>query len=622
MAHKPLLSTRRFAPLFATQFLGAFNDNVLKQALLLLITFQGGEVMGLAPALMVQLASGLFVLPMFLFSASAGQIADAFDKATLIRWVKLAEIGIALLAAAGFFASSVPFLLAALFLMGLHSTVFGPLKYSILPQHLHEDELVSGNAWIESATFAAILLGSIVGGLLIAVPVRGPHWAGITCVALAIAGWFSSFGIPEAKPLGRVLINWNPLTETGRNIAIARRNRTVWLSMIGISWFWFYGAMLLTQFGPYVKDVLGGNEQLSTFLLASFIVGIALGSLLAERASGGRVEMGLVPLASIGLSAFGAELYFASPAAPHANLGIAAFLAAPGSVRLIADLVLFGISGGLFTVPLYAIIQSRSEPGFRSRIVAANNILNAGFMVASAGYAFLALHFGASIPELFLYTALMNLAVAVFIYSLVPEFLLRVIVWLLVHTVYRVRAQGYQNIPSEGPALLVCNHVSFVDPLILMAESRRPIRFVMDHRIFAAPILSFVFREARAIPIAPAKEDEDMLRRAYDEVAAALEAGELVGIFPEGKITADGELNPFKGGAARIVERTPVPVVPMALSGLWGSFFSRKGAPAMTRPFRRGLFSRIELAIGEALTPEALSPSQLREAVLDLRTRP
>ncbi|GAA5174870.1 MFS transporter [Niveibacterium umoris] len=622
--HNPfsLLKTRRFLPLFTTQFLGAFNDNVLKQALLLLITFQGGEVMGLSPALMVQVASGLFVLPMFLFSASAGQIADAFDKARLIRWVKLAEVGIALIAAAGFFFKQVPLLLTALFLMGLHSTVFGPLKYAILPQHLHPDEVVGGNAWVESGTFVAILLGSILGGLLIAVPGTGPAWAGGACVVLAICGFFACQAIPSAPPLGTVKLNWNPFTEIAQNMRIARGNRTVFMGMMGISWFWFYGAMMLSQFGPFVKDVIGGSEHLSTFLLSTFIIGIALGSLLAERASGGKVELGLVPLASIGMTVFGVDLYFASPATPHAGIEVAGFLALPGAWRLMADLVLIGVFGGLYTIPLYALIQTRCEPAYRSRIVAANNILNAGFMVASAGYAFFALHQGATIPEMFLYAALMNVAVAVFIYSLVPEFLQRLIVWLLVHSFYRVKARGYQNIPAEGPAVVVCNHVSFVDPLILMAESRRPIRFVMDHRIFRMPIINFVFRQGRAIPIAPAKEDPAMLEAAYEEVAKTLEAGDLVGIFPEGRITDTGELNPFKGGISRIVERTPVPIVPMALSGLWGSFFSRKDGPAMSKPFRRGLFSKIELHIGEALAPGDATPEALQQRVAALRSRP
>ena len=620
-ASQHLLATRRFLPLFLTQFLGAFNDNVLKQALLLLITFEGGKVMGLSPELMVQVAAGLFVLPMFLFSASAGQVADAFDKARLIRWVKLAEILIAALSAFGFAMRSPVLLLAALFLMGLHSTVFGPLKYSILPQHLHTDEVVAGNAWVESGTFVAILLGSILGGVLIALKGTGPLWTGAACLAFAIAGWCASLFIPAAPPLARVKINWNPFTEIAQNLRIARKNRTVFLSMIGISWFWFFGALILSQFGPFVKDVIGGNEHLATFLLATFIIGIALGSLAAERASGGKVEIGLVPFASIGLTIFGAEIYFASPATPHPGQDITSFLGQPGAWRLMFDLVMLGAFGGLYTVPLYALIQTRCEPGIRSRIIAANNILNAGFMVASAAFAFLALHFGATIPGIFLAAALMNLAVALFIYRLVPEFLQRLLAWIIIHVMYRVRGSGHSNIPAEGPAVIVCNHVSFVDPLIVMAESRRPIRFVMDHRIFQQPLMNFVFREANAIPIAPAKEDPAMLETAYDEVAKALANGELIGIFPEGKITDSGEINAFKGGVTHIVERTPVPVVPMALSGLWGSFFSRKGGPAMTKPFRRGLFNPVELAIGKPIAAADATPDALQTIVTELRAR-
>ncbi len=621
-ATQPLLAARRFLPLFLTQFLGAFNDNVLKQALLLLITFEGGKVLGLSPELMVQVAAGLFVLPMFLFSASAGQIADAFDKARLIRWVKLAEIAIGAFSALGFALKSPAILLCALFLMGLHSTIFGPLKYSILPQHLHAHEIVAGNAWVESGTFVAILFGSILGGVLIALPGSGPLWTGAACLAFAVAGWCTSLFIPAAPPLASVRINWNPFTEIARNMRIARANRTVFLSMIGISWFWFFGALILSQFGPFVKDVIGGSEHLATFLLATFIIGIALGSLAAERASGGRVEIGLVPFASIGLTVFGAEIYFASPASPHPGQDIAGFLAQPGAWRLIFDLVMLGVFGGLYTVPLYSLIQTRCEASIRSRIIAANNILNAGFMVASAAFAFLALHFGATIPQIFLMAALMNLAVALFIYRLVPEFLQRLVVWIIIHLMYRIHARGHENIPAEGPAIIVCNHVSFIDPLIVMAESRRPIRFVMDHRIFRQPLINFVFREAHAIPIAPVKEDPVMLAAAYDEVAKALANGDLIGIFPEGRITDTGKINLFKNGISTIVERTPVPVIPMALSGLWGSFFSRKDGPAMTKPFRRGLFNRIDLAIGAPIPAAQVTPHDLQAIVTDLRQRP
>ncbi|WP_341677171.1 MFS transporter [Niveibacterium sp. SC-1] len=621
--HNPLLllRTRRFLPLFLTQFLGAFNDNVLKQGLMLLVTFQGGAFLGLPPAITVTVANGLFVLPMFLFSASAGQVADAFDKAVLTRWIKTVEIGIAGVAFWGFWVHSVPVLLAALFLMGLHSTFFGPIKYSILPQHLKPEEVVGGNAWVESATFVAILLGSIVGGVLISLP-AGAQWTGGACVLFAVLGWIAARPIPTAPPLARVKMNWNPFSEIARNLKIASGNRAVFLAMIGISWFWFYGLLLQSQLPAYVSTVLGGEEALSTFLSAIFIVGIALGSLAAERASGGKVELGLVPMGSLGLTLFGIDLFLASPAHPAHGIGIAAFLAQPGSWRIIADFALLGAFGGLYTIPLYVMIQTRCPGEYRSRIVAANNVLNAAFMVASALLTIVGLGKGLSIPQLFLIGALMNLAVALFIYKQVPEFLQRLVVWLLVHTVYRVRGEGHAHIPAEGPALLICNHVSYMDPLIIMAESRRPVRFVMDHRIFAKPFMRFVFKEARAIPIAPAKEDPAMLDRAYDEVALALSRGELVAIFPEGRITDTGELYPFRGGVNKIVERTPVPVIPLAISGLWGSFFSRKDGPAMTRPLRRGLFNRIDLAVGPAVAPQAATPELLQAEVARLRTRP
>jgi len=621
--HNPLLllRTRRFLPLFLTQFLGAFNDNVLKQGLMLLVTFQAGAFLGLSPAITVTVANGLFVLPMFLFSASAGQVADTFDKAVLTRWIKTVEIGIAGIAFWGFWVHSVPILLGALFLMGLHSTFFGPIKYSILPQHLKAEEVVGGNAWVESATFVAILLGSIVGGVLISLH-KGAQWTGAACVLFAILGWIAARPIPSAPPLGKVQINWNPFSEIARNLRIASGDRAVFLAMAGISWFWFYGLLLQSQLPAYVSVVLGGQEALSTFLSAVFIVGIALGSLVAERASGGKVELGLVPMGSLGLTLFGIDLFFASPASPGHALGIADFLAQAGSWRIIADFALLGAFGGLYTIPLYVMIQTRCPAEYRSRIVAANNVLNAAFMVASALLTVAGLGKGLSIPQLFLIGALMNLAVALFIYKQVPEFLQRLVVWLIVHAVYRVRAQGHAHIPAEGPALLICNHVSYMDPLIIMAESRRPVRFVMDHRIFAKPLIRFVFKEARAIPIAPAKDDPVMLERAYDEVAAALTNGELVAIFPEGRITDTGELYPFKGGVNKIVERTPVPVVPLAISGLWGSFFSRKGGAAMTRPLRRGVFNRIDFAVGPALAPQAATPEALQAEVARLRTRP
>ncbi|WP_018989410.1 MFS transporter [Aromatoleum toluclasticum] len=616
-----LMGERRFRPFFLTQFLGAFNDNVYKNALVVLITFQAARYTTLAPGVLVNLAAGIFILPFFLFSATAGQLADKYEKSRLIRLTKIMEIGVMGLGTLAFALDSLVLMFSALFLMGTQSSIFGPVKYAILPVHLREDELVGGNALVESGTFVAILVGTIAGGVTIALP-GGAMWVSAAVLAVAVLGYLASRGIPAAPAADpRLKINWNPLTETWRNIAFTRGNRTVFLSILGISWFWFYGALFLSQFPGYAKDVLGGDEHAVTLLLALFSVGIGVGSLLCEKLSGKHVEIGLVPFGSIGLSLFAFDLWWASPAAVHAGeaLPLSTVLASPATWRALVDLVMIGVFGGFFIVPLYALVQVRSEPGHRSRIIAGNNILNAAFMVVAAGLGAGLLAAGVTIPQLILITAVLNAAVAVYIYTLVPEFLVRFIVWLLVHTVYRLRVKGVEHIPEEGPALLVANHVSFVDALVITAASRRPIRFVMDHHIFRWPILSFVFRSSRAIPIAPAKEDPQMMERAFEEVARALEAGELVGIFPEGRITDDGELKPFRPGIRRIVERTPVPVVPLALRGLWGSSFSRKDGPALSRPFRRGLFSRIELVGGAPFAPEAATPESLQAAVAGLR---
>jgi len=616
-----LLKARRFGPFFATQFLGAFNDNLFKNALVVLLTFQAASWTTIRPEVLTNLAAGIFILPFFLFSATAGQLADKYDKAKLARLVKLLEILIMGIALLGFVVHSLSTLLVALFLLGLHSTLFGPVKYAILPQHLRESELVGGNALVEAGTFVAILIGTLAGGLL-AGAANHPTWVALAGLLVAILGYLCSRGIPTAAaPVPGLVISLNPLSETWRNIGFARENRTVFLSILGISWFWLYGAMFLAQFPAYARFVLGGGETSVTLLLAVFTVGIGVGSLLCERLSAGQVEVGLVPFGSIGLTIFGIDIAFASPSLLPAGapLSLSALLALPGTWRVLVDLFALGLFGGFFIVPLYALIQLRSAVDQRARIIAANNILNALFMVVGSLAAAGLLGDGLTIPALFGVAALCNAAVALYIYSLVPEFMLRFVAWLLIHSFYRLRQSGIENIPADGPAVLISNHVSFVDPLVIAAASRRPIRFVMDHRIYRMPLIGFVFRHMHAIPIAPAREDAAMMEAAFEEVAQALAAGELVAIFPEGRITDTGELYPFRPGVQRIVGRTPVPVVPMALQGLWGSFFSRKDGPAMSRPLRRGMFSKIALTVGTPVAPAAATPEHLQQIIARLR---
>ncbi|MDH3647034.1 MAG: MFS transporter [Gammaproteobacteria bacterium] len=613
-----LLGKRRFGPFFATQFLGAFNDNVFKNALVLMLAFQGAKLSAIDSNFLINLSAGLFILPFFLFSAIAGQFADKFEKSLLIRRIKLFEIVIMTAALIALVLDNAAILIALLFLLGLQSTLFGPVKYGILPQMLTDEELIGGNGLVEMGTFLAILFGTILGGTLIGFSI-GKVAVGVTVVFVAVAGYVVSRRIPVCdSPDPELQINWNPFSQTWRIMQLVQENRTVFLSILGISWFWLAGATYLTQLPNYTRLSLGGNEQVVTLLLATFSVGIGLGSLFCEKLSARRVELGLVPFGSIGLTVFGVDLYFATPALAAAPMvGAVGFVQQLGNLRLLLDLFLLGLFGGFYIVPLYALVQQRSAPRHRSRIIAGNNILNALFMVIAALASILLLR-SLSIPQLFLVLALCNAAVAVYIYTLVPEFLMRFIVWLLIHTIYRVDKKDLDRIPEEGAAVLVCNHVSFVDALIIGGCVRRPVRFVMYYKIFKIPILSFVFRTARAIPIAGSKEDPEMLAQALDRIAEDLEAGELVCVFPEGQITRSGDINEFKRGIERIIERTPVPVVPMALQNLWGSFFSRySGTAFLTWP--RKFWSRIGLIAGEAIPAETISAAYLQEKVSELR---
>lgn len=617
-----LMKQRRFAPFFWTQFLGALNDNVFKIGFTSLVTYQTARFSGVDAKTAAFLISAIFIVPFVLFSATSGQIADKYDKATLTRFVKTFEIVVMLIGGTGFLLHQATLLYLGTFLMGMHSTLFGPVKYAYLPQHLDDHELVGGNGLVEMGTFIAILLGTIIGGASAGFVEHGTWVLACSCVTIAILGRLTSSMVPASPALQAGLrINWNPFTETWRNLSLARENRTVFLSLLGVSWLWFVGATFLTSFFNFAKDVLSANPDVVTVLLATFSLGIGTGSLLCERLSKRRVEIGLVPLGSIGMSVFAIDLYFASHALPSAHhlFTVGEFLGQLRHWRILADLFLLAMFGGFYSVPLYALIQSRSQPTHRARMIAANNILNAFFMIVSALMAIALTSAGVSIPGIFLTTALLNIVVAAYIYSLVPEFLLRFIAWFLVHTFYRIRLVHPERIPETGPAVLVCNHVSYVDAVVIMAESPRPIRFVMDYRIFRSRFSGWMFRHAKAIPIAPSHEDPTLLAKAYEACAEALAEGELVCIFPEGKLTRDGDINAFRHGVTHIVERTPVPVIPMALRGLWGSVFSRHADAHWPRPLRKGMSSRLTLAVAEPLEPQAATPEALQRIVTELR---
>jgi 1-acyl-sn-glycerol-3-phosphate acyltransferase len=505
--------------------------------------------------------------------------------------------------------------------MGLHSTLFGPVKFAYLPQHLNERELTGGNGMVEMGTFVAILLGNVAGGLLIALPGVGATYVAIGCVGAALLGRVTAQLVPATPATDPNLkINWNPVSETLRNLKLAHGNIVVFRSLLGISWMWFFGAVFLSNFPVFAKDVLHGDEHVASLLLVVFSIGIGIGSLLCEVLSKRHVEIGLVPAGAIGMSVFSIDLYFASRGLPPvAAQGVGQFMSQPAHWRVMADLGLLSLFAGLYSVPMYALIQLRSEPSHRARIIAANNILNALFMIVSSVAAGAMLGAGFTVPQVFLATGIANAVVAGYIFLLVPEYLLRFIAFIATRCLYRFKVRGDEHLPTEGAAIIACNHVSFVDAIVLMAASPRPIRFIMDHRIFQVPVLGWLFRLAKAIPIAPQKEDPAAYAAAFAAAEQVLAEGDLLGIFPEGGITREGELQPFKGGIMKILEQRPVPVVPVALQNLWGSYFSRiEGGTAMAKPFRRGLFSRVTLVAGEALAPTQVQPELLRGRVRQL----
>ncbi|MBJ2241098.1 MFS transporter [Pseudomonas sp. MF6772] len=612
-----LLRKRRFLPFFITQSLGAFNDNIFKQSLILAIlyklTIEGDR------SIWVNLCALLFILPFFLFSALAGQFGEKFNKDALIRAIKLGEIVIMAVGAVGFMTNHLELMLLALFAMGTHSALFGPVKYSIMPQALREEELVGGNGLVEMGTFLAILAGTIGAGVMMSSAQYAPV-VSTAIVAIAVLGYLASRGIPRAAASSpEMRLDWNIFSQSWATLRLGLgQTPAVSRSIVGNSWFWFVGAIYLTQIPAYAKEWLYGDETVVTLILTVFSVGIALGSMLCEKLSGRKVEIGLVPFGSFGLTVFGLLLWWHSGGFPQ-NVQANDWLAVLGYGQawwVLADILGLGVFGGFYIVPLYALIQSRTAENERARVIAANNILNALFMVVSAIVTIVLLSVAKlSIPELFLVVSLLNIAVNTYIFRIVPEFTMRFMIWLLGHSMYRVQHRDLQHIPDEGAALLVCNHVSFVDALLIGGAVRRPIRFVMYYKIYRLPVLNFIFRTAGTIPIAGRHEDLQIYEKAFQRISQYLKDGELVCIFPEGKLTADGEMNEFKSGVTRILEETPVPVIPMALQGLWGSFFSRDPNKGI---FHR-IWSRVTLVAGPPLAVEQATPQALQEQVGALR---
>ena len=617
MSQLGLVKNPRFTGIFWTQAIGAFTDNFFKNALTLLVMYKSWSLYSMTPENVTYLASIVFFAPFFLCSATAGQLADKLEKSGLIRRLKLLEVGFALLALLGLYTGQTWVLLVVLLFFALQSSFFGPLKYGILPQLLNETELVAGNALVEMATNISILLGTIAAGEVISsLP---PPWVGFILLTISCVGYLTSRWIPSSPSREPGLkVDWNPIVPTYRIIKLLREKSSIFNSVLGISWFWGLGAVILTLFPVYTKDVLGADENVVTLLLAVFSVGVGIGSLGCEKLSHGRLELGLVPLGSIGISLFCFDIYLVgTPWATESTLLTAwEFVHRGPALRILFDLFGLSVASGLFIVPLYTLIQQRARPEVRSRIIAGNNIVNSMFMVGSSLLAALLRNSGWTIPEIYAVLALTNAAVAIYVYTLIPEFFLRFVAYLVGHFLYRFKVVGEEHIPHEGPVVLVCNHVSRVDMLLVAGAVRRPIRFVMWYVYFRLPMVRFLFRDAGSIPMGNDPARPKLTEEAFASMGQAVRGGEVLCLFPEGRMCADGEMAEFRPDIEQIVAADPVPVIPMALRGLWGSNFSRHPGRFFRPSFWR---AHIELVIGAPIPPAEVTAAYLRERVLELR---
>lgn len=566
---QPLLSARRFFPLFVTQFLGAFNDNLFKNAMVILVTYRIAAESSTRAAMLVNVAYGLFILPFFLFSPLAGQLADKVDRARIARLVKLAEIGLALLGGAGVYLQSLPLLMLTLFGFGTHSAFFGPVKYAILPQHLHDDELLAGNAYIDASTFLAILLGTIAGGKLVLGPV-GVFLILGALIVVAFVGYLSSRNIPVAPPPDPgVRLSFNLWRNTLDLIRQAHQQREVFLCILGISWFWLIGSLFLAQIPSFAKDVLHADENVVVLFLTMFAVGIAVGSLLCSRWMHGAVHAKPVPLAALGMTLFALHLSMttghAAGAVDGALMGATDFLRQTGNWLILFDFFALAVCGGFYSVPLYTLLQKSADKTYGARAMACNNLVNALFMVAAAGLAVGMLKLRFTIPHIFLTVGIMNFFAAIYICKLLPFSLISAFLKLI----YRVELQGLENYEKAGKrVLIVANHASFLDAALIASFLPERVTFAINtfiaQRRWVKPLLSLVdtFAVDPTNPFAT-KAMIEMLRK----------DGKCM-IFPEGRITVTGSLMKIYEGPGMIADKAGAMILPIRIEGAQYTPFS------------------------------------------------
>ncbi|EPC01807.1 hypothetical protein L861_21515 [Litchfieldella anticariensis FP35 = DSM 16096] len=612
------LVQRRFAPLFWTQALGAFNDNFLRMTLLLLV-WGALPPRDWRPGPVLTLSVAGTILAYLTLSSWGGMLGDRLDKQRLIRRLKLLELAIMLGTVVAVWFESVALLLVFVLLLAGRSALLGPVRYAILPQHLAPTELVRGNAWIGLGTFVALLTGALLAAVMATLP---EPWSRLTAmlvlVSVALLGLATSFAIPPAPACAKIPVGWRPWRSSSEILRQAAQGRHLFPAMLGVASFWFLVTCMLTLLPAWVRDNFGGNEAALNLLLAAFALGVGVGALLCAHFSAGRLETGLVSLGGMLLGI--ASLYLASLTPMAVNMDGMAFLM--GSDRfwqMFVGFTLVGIGGGLYSVPLYTLVQLISREEQRSRMLGAVNMLSALAVILAVGYGSVMLVWlGTGLRGIVAGLGVMGLFVGAGLLLRRPRPVLRLLIFALIHVIYRLRFHGRQHIPVRGPALVVCNHVSFMDALVLGGASPRPLRFLMDQPIYESPWLNWWFRIVGAIPVDSDRRDPGNVRRALNEVSHALREGEVVMLFPEGRLTPDGEIQGFRRGLEMILSRDPVPVVPAGLAGLWGSWTSHYGGRALTKPPRR-FRARVALSFGEPLSSREARSPLLEKRVRDLK---
>jgi len=620
MSIELLYKIRRFWPLFWTQFSGALNDNFFKNAFVMLITYKSASIAGMTASQIVPMAGGIFILPFFLFSATAGQIADKYQKAKIIKITKYTELFVMCLATVGLFLSNFELLLFVLFLMGTQSAFFGPLKYGIIPQLVHDHELVTGNAYIASGTFIAILVGTICGGIFSSFE-SYQYWVSGGLILVSLIGIFTSHYVQEVKVFNsEVKVDYTFIKPTWNILRLTMKDKDIFYTVLGISWFWFLGAAILSLVPIFCKEVMHGNTYVGTMFLATFTIGMGVGSILTEKISGKNVEMGVVAIASLVLSIFLIDLHcvglsFMKEVSGSELLGPAQFFKQSGSIHAFFDLFMISICGGMYIVPQMTYVQEISDEDKLSRTIAGNNIWNALFMVSSAGFLMVISTLG--IPKSILIVAILNIIVSFFQYAYRSLDTVRFLGWILSHLFYNFKVKGKENLPENGPFIILCNHVSFIDWLFIYAAIKPSPQFIIDWAYYYMPLGPFWFKQGGLIPIATKKESKEVLEKAYKALSNNIQNGSVLAVFPEGTITRNGEMNELRPGILKVIKENPVPIIPISLNGLWGSVFSFEGGHVIFK-IPKSLRRKITLTISKPIDPKDLTTKEELDKVGDI----